>query len=659
MKKLIHVIIVICIVVALHSLIYSSGVISFFDFRFFDLISGLKNSTITPTSSSTVVVEIDEPSLKVLGQWPWPRIILAEILDKILQQRPAAVGFDVFFPEPDRTSPEQVQQFYQKLLGVKVMINGIPPQLSDYDRIFAQALADGPTVLPLFITRKTSAVINSNCLLPTESLLTLPDNLFPAHNRQLICNTRLLQQAARGFGFINASIDNDGIFRRQALIIRYKQHGLPCLGLAMLAQVDPDIKIFPPVHPWSPTTITSANRTMRVNRRGEMLNPLYDRESFKRISAAKLLTAALPNHIFTGKMVLVGASAVGLFDQFITADGSILPGVFAHAALLENIIRGRGYYQPEICRLGALFCSIIFSLLVIYLVVRCYYLLSWVGYVGISLASLIITWEMLRHGVYISLGFFLVPFSVIFFLVSMFFAILHYTERKRFLEDLGEAHSATIDSMTMVAETRDVETGAHIIRTKEYVVTLARALAATGHYKKQLTPHIIDLIYRAAPLHDIGKVGIPDSILRKPGRLTTAEIRTMKTHVSIGRSIIDNAINYYNKTNEFLIIAANITYSHHEKWDGSGYPRGLAGEQIPLEGRLMALADVYDALVSNRCYKAAFPFAEAESMIFQESGRQFDPRVIEAFRGCQESFRRITLEIKEQESFQPGLHSDL
>jgi adenylate cyclase len=195
--------------------------------------------------------------------------------------------------------------------------------------------------------------------------------------------------------------------------------------------------------------------------------------------------------------------------------------------------------------------------------------------------------------------------------------------------------------MTMVAESRDVETGSHILRTKEYVVILARTLRENGIYKERIDEHFIDLLYRAAPLHDIGKVGIVDAILRKPGRLTREEFEIMKKHVTIGCSVIENAINSYNKTNEFLTVAANIARCHHERWDGGGYPTGLSGEEIPLEARLMALADVYDALISHRCYKEAIPFAEAETMIVAEEGKHFDPLIVWAFRLCREDLRRV------------------
>ena len=645
MKVLIRASIVLFIATALHTLIYFSGMIPFFDFCFFDMLSTMEVAPHPPENSSTVVVEIDEQSLQDLGQWPWPRIILAKILQEILSQKPAAVGFDIFFPEPDRTSPVQLKKFYRRVLGVEVKVDGFPVAFDDHDLVFADTIASGPTVLPLFIAKQGDPYVNDS--LADKYLLKISPSLDIPNSKQILFNIPVLQNAASGFGFINASIDSDGIFRRQPLIIRYHESGLPCLAIAMLAQIDPDIKIIPPHTCCSPLTLQFANRTISTNHKGVILNPLYRTNYFKRVSASDLVKKNLPNGLFTGKMVLIGASAAGLFDHFITARGEILPGVFVHAALLENIIHGKGFYQLELSKLIALALSCLFSIIIIYFVIKRYYLVSWILYAGFSFGSVILARLMISRGMYISMGYFLTPFSFSFFVISLFFAILHYVERKRFLEDLGDAHSATIDSMTMVAESRSVETGAHIIRTKEYVTALAQELYDNGNCKGELNPHIIDLLYRAAPLHDIGKVGIPDAILLKPGNLTATETEVMKTHVDIGYSIIVNAINSYNKTNEFLAIASNITYSHHEKWDGRGYPQGLKGDDIPLAGRLMALADVYDALVSIRCYKAAIPFSEAEQMIIRESSKHFDPLIVQAFSKCRNLFREIALRTNE------------
>jgi len=646
MKVFIRPVLVFSVVIAFHLLIYFSGILPFFDFRFFDVVSKTDTATSDFSAKSTVVVEIDERSLQTLGQWPWPRIILAKITQEILAQKPAVVGFDIFFPEPDRTSPQQLQRFYKDLFDIDIKIDEFPPSLQDHDKIFADVLSRGSTVLPLFIPLAHQE--NYHCNLPNQSMLPLLAGLKLPVATNILCNTPQLQNAAQGFGFINAAVDNDGILRRQSLLIEHQNQILPNLTLAMLKQIDPGLEIHPAKNVLDPITISFANKTIAVNRSGKLLNRLYGKQVFKRISAARVVTGEIPTGLFTGKMVLIGASAAGLYDHYMTSAGETIPGVFAHAALLENIIQEKGIYQPEISKNLALILSSLLSTIVIFMVVRRQYLLSWTLYLSSSLASILLTILLFRYGLYISLGYFLTSFSLLFFLISLFFAVLHYVERKRFLEDLGAAHSATIDGMTMVAESRDVETGSHIIRTKEYVATLAWKLSETDRYKKTLTPHIIDLLYRAAPLHDIGKVGIPDAILQKAGKLDEAEIKTMRSHVDIGRAIINNAINSYNKTNEFLLIASNMTYSHHEKWDGSGYPLGLKGEEIPLEGRLMALADVYDALTTSRCYKEQIPFAEAEQMIINDSGSHFDPFIVETFIKQRKVFRDIALRSQEK-----------
>ena len=630
---------VIMLVAVMFLLVEVSGIIPRSDFRCYDLLTSLRHPPRKEALSSTVVVKIDEPSLRVLGQWPWPRVVLARILEKILVQRPAAVGFDILFPEADRTSPVELKKFYRESLGIDINIDSLPAKLRDHDRIFARVLALGPVVLPLYLGNRDEP---GNCNLAScLELLRLEPGLKLPGARYVLCNFPVLQEVVNGSGFINAAVDSDGILRRNLLFVGYQGQGLPCLALAMLAQADPEIEIHSVKGGWSPLMVDFAGRKIFTNRRGEVLNYLYDRSRFKSISAYQLLAGGIPEGLFSGKMVLVGATATGLFDQYTTSRGRFLPGVFYHASLLENLLDGRTIYQPELSKKIALFVSFLLSVLILSLIIHRHYLLSWGLFCGASLGALILAWIMLGRGVYISPGYFLAPFFCLFFVVSLFFAILHYIERRRFLEELGEAHSAAIDSMTMVAESRDLETGAHIIRTKEYVVTLARALRRQGHYRGQLDVRVIELLYRAAPMHDIGKVGIPDAILCKPGKLTEEEYRVMQNHVEIGRSIIENAINNYSKTNDFLLMASNIAYCHHEKWDGSGYPRGVAGDEIPLEGRLMAVADVFDALVSVRCYKGELSFADAERIIAGESGRHFDPRIVEAFKSCREKMRKI------------------
>ena len=189
----------------------------------------------------------------------------------------------------------------------------------------------------------------------------------------------------------------------------------------------------------------------------------------------------------------------------------------------------------------------------------------------------------------------------------------------------------SIRALAHLAETRDPETGNHIHRTQAYVRVLAMHLRTVPRFSEFLTPHIIELLIKSAPLHDIGKVGIPDSILLKPGKLTPEEFEIMKTHARLGSDAIEQAEADVEQPLAFLILAKEIAHWHHEKWDGSGYPDGLAGDAIPYSARLMALADVFDALVSPRVYKTPMSFEQAREIVVAERGRHFDPDVVEVF----------------------------
>ena len=216
------------------------------------------------------------------------------------------------------------------------------------------------------------------------------------------------------------------------------------------------------------------------------------------------------------------------------------------------------------------------------------------------------------------------------------------SERK--LQESQRREAATRDvaifTMAHLAESRDPETGTHIERVQSYCKALAEQLAAAGRHESLIDPEFIQLIYTTSPLHDIGKVGIPDAILLKRGPLSKAEFEIMKSHASIGAATLDAAMARFPNT-RFLKMARNIAATHHERFDGTGYPNGLEEQDIPLCGRIVALADVYDALTTRRAYKAAFTHADAKGIIVKESGKQFDPAIVEAFLAIEDKFESI------------------
>ena len=211
----------------------------------------------------------------------------------------------------------------------------------------------------------------------------------------------------------------------------------------------------------------------------------------------------------------------------------------------------------------------------------------------------------------------------------------------RSTQELATIQHVTIAALTALAETRDNETGNHIQRTQHYVRALALQLQNHPRFASFLSANTIEMLFRSAPLHDIGKVGIPDRILLKPGRFEPEEMAIMKTHTTLGRDVIEQAERLIGAKVGFLTIAKEIAYSHQEKWDGSGYPQGLAGEAIPVSARLMALADVYDAIISRRVYKEGMSHASAVHIITQGRGQHFDPDIVDAFLAILDEFQDI------------------
>jgi len=204
-------------------------------------------------------------------------------------------------------------------------------------------------------------------------------------------------------------------------------------------------------------------------------------------------------------------------------------------------------------------------------------------------------------------------------------------EIARRMDEVTKIQDVTIMAMACLAETRDNETGQHILRTQNYVKVLAVELSKNPKFATYLTNEQVEILFKSAPLHDIGKVGISDNILLKPGKLDPEEFEIMKTHTTIGRDAIVTAEKILDTPHSFLQCAREIAYSHQEKWDGTGYPLGLKGDDIPISARLMALADVYDALISKRVYKPAMTHEDALAIIVKGRDTHFDPDMVDAF----------------------------
>jgi len=215
-----------------------------------------------------------------------------------------------------------------------------------------------------------------------------------------------------------------------------------------------------------------------------------------------------------------------------------------------------------------------------------------------------------------------------------------------------ETRDLTIFALAKLAESRDPETGAHLERVRNYSRAIAHHLAVQPKFQGEVNPEFVRLIYLTSPLHDIGKVAIPDGVLLKRGKLNAEEFEIMKTHAAHGADTLEAALEHYPNA-RYLKMARDIAASHHEKYDGSGYPAGLAGDQIPLSARIVALADVYDALTSKRVYKDAFDHSKARNILLEGSGAHFDPDVVDAFLACESLFLEIRRQFTEPMVEQP------
>jgi putative two-component system response regulator len=216
-----------------------------------------------------------------------------------------------------------------------------------------------------------------------------------------------------------------------------------------------------------------------------------------------------------------------------------------------------------------------------------------------------------------------------------------------------ESREVTIFALAKLAESRDPETGAHLDRVRNYCRVIAQNLAGNPKFRSEIDGEFIRLIYATSPLHDIGKVGIPDHVLLKPGLLNEAEYAVMKTHAQLGAETLGAALDLFPHA-KFLKMACEIAATHHERWDGSGYPNGLRREEIPLGGRILAVADVYDALCSKRVYKDAYSHNIARAIIMEASGKHFDPEVVKGFLASEEQILAIRAQFSGDEAESAG-----
>jgi adenylate cyclase len=589
----------------------------------------------------TVVVDVDELSLAAVGQWPWPRYRVAALLDRIAAEQPATVALDIMLPEADRVSLTEIRHTFKHDFDVDLSFKGVPAALLDNDGYLGQQMARADAVGARYFYFD-HATRDNRPLRPGIGFDGRIDLLSLDRASGVLDNVEAIARQTRVSGFVNVRADNDGVLRRLPLLIEYQGVMHPSLALAAT------------MHALGVSSARVESRRDGLSLRiGQHLVPMDasgyallrfngPAHRYASVSAVDVLAGRVRPEDLRGKVVFIGSTAAGLNDLHVTAVDPLFAGLKVQSVLAQDILDGSVVRVPVWGETAALVVGLLLAALLcgLFVLGRSLAMLATVGLSAAIALLALVSGTFLHASMFIPVAAPLLVLGMSMALCVVVRATFHQRRARQWRKQLENARQVTIESMSAVAETRDPETGAHIKRTQHYVRAIARRLKETGHYTDVLTEEYIHLLFLSAPLHDIGKVGVPDNILLKAGPLTTEEWVIMRKHAEFGRQIILSTAQRIEGDN-FLSIAGEIAAAHHEKWDGTGYPAGLRGQEIPLSGRIMAAADIYDALISRRCYKEPFSHEVATGMMRELRGKTFDPVVLDAFFEIEDEIQHI------------------
>jgi len=629
-------------VVAAGLAVYRPSPLRDLDARVYDVL--LRSAHRPETSGLVVIVDLDEQSLAQYGRWPWPRSRLAQLLTRIHALGAAGVGLDMMFPEPDET-------------GAPAGGPGSPPTpaaaLTPNDAALADVLGQGPFVLGYELTFGAAPQGRGDCLLHPLRVVVQEDAPGSVGAPGLvdagaaICSLPGLARAAAASGFLNAMPDADGTLRRLPLVIGYGGAIYPSLALATLMRAIATRQVVLRAVDGAVASLRLDDVVIPLDPRGNLLLRFRGaKRRFRYVSAADVLADRVPAGSISGKIVFVGTSALGLRETVVTPVDTWFPGVELHATVVDNVLRQDFVRRPGTApalELGlTLAAGVAAALAVVWVGVPWGGSLLAVAGGGLWVGA---GWLLGARGVFVSPLFPSLALAGCFGALTLASLLLERRRADRTTHDFEQARELMLHTLTSLTETRDNETGAHLLRTRRYMQRLGESLASHPRFRGILTPETIDLLARLAPIHDIGKVGVPDQTLRKPGPFTTEERDEMNRHPAYGRDVIANAEQRVGIEDDvFLRMAKEIVYTHHERWDGAGYPEGLRGDAIPIAGRLVAIVDVYDALASKRVYKERMSHEDVVLAIAAGRGTQFDPDVVDAFLRIEAEWHQIALQ---------------
>jgi adenylate cyclase len=630
-----------CVVALLY--LFQPLLLSTLDLKIYDTL--LKSRPKRTTSGSIVIVDIDTKSLAQYGQWPWPRYRTAQLLDKLREMGAQSVGVDILFAEPDRSSLRNIQKIILSDFNYTVSLSGVPRQYIDNDALLAEALSKGPFALGYQFS--FGERLEKRCTLhPVNVLLRMehevPDSvtgLFKPSSAD--CPYPPLAEATPALGFMNIKPDHDGIIRRVPLIMEYNDRFYANLSLATLLLATKQEQMVLTVGKSGTESLSIDSVEIPLEHKGTFLIPFHGPNgTYRHISASDILNGTTETREIDGHIVIIGAAAPGLLDIRATPTDPTMAGAEVHANIIDAILQGDFIARPKAAAVYEFIAIVFFGLLSTILFARFKAVANLTLLFLFVLVAVILPVVLFRNGIYLSPLYPILAYTSNFSVLSF----LDFLREERLLKEKTRLQLATqeamLETIANITETRDPETGGHIRRTRSYVKALSEHIKNKPAYVDTLNDVYIEHLLQSAPLHDLGKVGVPDHILLKPGRLTAEEFDEIKKHTQYGKRVIDAAQAKLGNTS-FLRLAGEMALSHHEHWDGKGYPNGLKGEEIPLCGRIMAIADVYDALISDRPYREGLSHEKAVEIILAGCGSQFDPQLIDALREMHATFHEI------------------
>jgi adenylate cyclase len=587
------------------------------------------------------IVAVDERSIAETGQWPWRRDVLARLVERLRGLGARVIAFDVILSEPDRLGKPQ---------ALTDQGNGaIAPTATD--QALSDALKPGRVVTGYAFTFDEDDGHAARCVLhPLRAVqVAAAGQASPAHRlvhpSGVICSLPLLNQAAGASGFLNVSPDTDGTVRRIPLIMKYRDEIYPSLGLAAVQQFRGTRVVTMSAASEYSLTLGLADQTIPLDAYGRLLLGFRGPgRTIRYIGASDVLEGRLPARSLADQIVFVGATAVGLTDQRTTPLDTSHPGVELHATVAESLLGHDFIAIPPFARAYDLGTALAAGLAVAVFTVAGG--LLW-GLLATAIGSVMVwglaSWTLEARHTFLSPV--MPTLSATMSLAAITVAKALHERRRAEVERRRrqQAQRFIVQSLTSLTETRDADTGRHARRTQAYTRLVASLLAKSPRFRDRLTPQTVELMAILAPLHDIGKVGIPDAVLNKPGPLTPDELAQMQAHPHLGYNAIVNAEAMCPIDDKEVVgLAKDMVFTHHEWWDGHGYPRGLAGEAIPIGGRILAVVDVYDALVASRPYRRPMPHEQAVGIIRAQSGTHFDPDVVDAFLAAERDIEALS-----------------